>query len=117
MKQIKATVKSCTFNVNVKTNKVTCVLNTPYKTFIGISKCHANDEFDLYKGKHLAESRAKLKYYKYLREKAVRAVKIDKRYFDFLMESYNSIDKFTYLIDTETTHIKDLLKNDSEDNK
>lgn len=33
-------------------------------TSVGISKCHPDDEFDIVKGKHIAESKAKSKMYK-----------------------------------------------------
>ena len=77
-----------------------------FKTFVGVAKCSPNDEWNPVLGKRIAESRAKLKAYRYFRNILARDCKNFAAYFDRIKDT---LEAYEYYIDREVKHIADLV--------
>lgn len=77
--------------------------NKPYKVR-GIAKCHPDDKFDVNKGKHIAESRAKSKLYQ---KYASDLIKLRQNISE-------QITKYIHYKLFELEHINDLINNNGE---
>lgn len=78
----------------------------------GVSKCHENDEFDLVRGKRIAESRAKAKVYE---EGKVRLAKV-LNYLDIFGEDIqDQIEKLKKYQKKEKEHLIELKEEIAEE--
>lgn len=79
--------------------------------FVGTSKCSPKDNWDPVIGRRIAESKAKFKAFRFVKNMLTRDAAIAERNYKDLQKN---LDNFEYYTDREQTHIKALIEETNE---
>lgn len=91
----------CTIDVNIKVDGHIVFSHS----FIGKSNCHPEDAFDDIKGKRIAESKAKIKLFKFMKN---HTKKLYNRVFEELNKYESAMNKYTDAYYKEVVHVEEL---------